>query len=162
MDSDKPREPATELAEGDARTRSRVPMIRKTLCAVGLVGVVLSAVYLAPSGGLGDGDDCGLSLLHMFLAILCLSIVLLNSSGPNVAANHGGIGLLVGLFISFIFNASVKAGLTFFWLGAFPGAVFGLLIGMMRGSIAAERHAAANGTAVDRAKHDDEGNGRQD
>ena len=95
MDSDTPREIPSELVENDARSRSRDSIIRKVLCAVGLVGVVLSALYLAPSGPLDDAEACGLSLLHMFVAILCLSIVLLNSSGPNVAANHGGIGLLV-------------------------------------------------------------------
>ena len=152
MDSDSPREIPTELVENDARSRSRDSMIRKVLCAVSLVGVVLSAIYVAPSGPSPGGEACGLSLLHMFVAILCLSIVLLSSSGPNVIANHGGIGLLVGLFISFIFNASLKGGMIFFLFGAFPGAIFGLLIGSTRRGMAAPPLASADGTGEEHLK----------
>jgi hypothetical protein len=66
----------------------------------------------------------------------------LGTSGPNAVANHGGIGLLVGLASSFIFVGPLKGGQIFFLSGAFLGAVFGLVIGVTRRSIA-EAHVAS-------------------
>jgi len=68
----------------------------------------------------------------MFGATLFVSLGLLSSRGSNVVANHGGIGILAGLCIAFIFEARLKAGGIFFLFGAFPGVAFGVVIGTIR------------------------------
>ena len=139
MTFDTPSQSPTESPQDGARTRTHGPILLNIPCAFALVGILVSALYLAPSGPFADGDVCGIALLHMLLATLCLSIVLLNAAGPNAVANHGGIGLVVGLTISLIFSAPLKAGLIYFLIGAFPGAVFGLTIGVVRRSISDAR-----------------------
>lgn len=151
MHSDEPHESNSQSVEDGVQARSRAPIVRKTLCAGGLVCVLISALSLAPSDPFAD--VCGVSLLHMFLATLCASVLFLNSSGPNVVANHGGLGVLVGLVISFIFITPTKAGMIFFLFGAFPGVMFGLIIGVVRGSIAETKTRDAN-TSVTEQKGD--------
>ena len=131
-----PSESPSDSPDDGGQSRTQGSILLKTLCTVVLLVVLVSALCLAPSGPFADGDVCGVALLHMLVATLCLNIVLLNTSGPNVVANHGGIGLLVGLVISFIFIAPLKGGLIVFLFGAFPGAVFGLVIGAIRRSVA--------------------------
>ncbi len=153
--------------------RQATDLVLKPLCAVGFVGVVVSALRRTPSGlfesrgflenALRDlllaipyGErvvfftiGSGPTLWHTFLATLFLSICLLDNRGRNVAANHGGIGLLVGLLnglISFFvlfgpFHGGPVLTLVFALLVALPvaivGAIIGFVIGIARRSIAA-------------------------
>jgi hypothetical protein len=159
MDSEKAHESRTGSSEDGTRSQSRVSVPTKALCGIGLVGVLISAICLAPDGPFAGPDVCGVALVHIFLATLCLSILLLNNSGPNIAANHGGIGLLVGLIISFIFDARLKAGMITFLMGAFPGALFGFVIGVFR-DLNTETHTeVADVSATERHEHPVKGDG---
>ena len=157
MDSEKAHESRTGSSRDGTRSQSRLSVLSRPLCGIGLVGALISALCLAPVGPFAGPDVCGVALVHMFLATLCLSILLLSTSGPNVVANHGGIGLLVGLIISFIFDAQLKAGMITFLMGAFPGALFGLVIGVYRAANA----EVADESATERNEHPAEGDGPQ-
>lgn len=129
--------------------RHVIDLVVKPLCAVGFVGVVLSALSLKSSPPFYDGDGLKDVLMHLFLAILFLSICFLDNRGTNSAANHGGIGLLVGLLFGLILvfgffswpRHSPAILLSFFFLlitlgTVFAGGVVGYAIGIARLCIA--------------------------
>jgi hypothetical protein len=67
--------------------------------------------------------------------VICISVWCLKVSGANVVANHGGVGLLVGLLsaaISFWIAQSEWGGIIFILLGSIGGAILGTLVGVAR------------------------------
>lgn len=125
--------------------RQIVDLVLKPLCAAGLVGVILSAFRLDSFSVLFDGDVLQAVLMHAFLATLCLSVCLLDNRGPNSVANHGGLGLLVGLLMGLILVFGLGARpirvpsltLPLFYLlitlaTAIVGAAIGLVTGIVR------------------------------
>ncbi len=159
-ETDKPHDSPTQSVANGEWPRSRFWSPWKTLCAVGLVGVVVSAFFFAfrpfsasPLAGLFlTGDACAIMLLHMILATFFLSIVLLNPFGPNTIANHGGVGLLIGLSLGFIFMSPLKGGPVLVLFAAFPGALIGLVIGWMR-----SEHAEPSVVDSDTSEGEDRG-----
>ncbi len=123
-------------------------LILKPLFAVGFVGVMMHLLRAA-SPGLFRNAGALEAALQILLATLCLSIYRLDSRLPNMAANHGGVGLAVGLLTGLIFVARMartspvqdSSGLASLailivpLLTAIVGAIFGLVIGVARGSI---------------------------
>jgi hypothetical protein len=136
MNSNDPNESSTKSPGNGKRSEMLAVFILKIFCALCFVYILVSAIRLAPTEPFGSGDCIINALIHMFLAILCLNISLLDITRPNAVANHGGIGILVGLVISFIFIEPLKGGPILFLFGAFFGAVFGLVIGIARRLIA--------------------------
>ncbi|HVC94460.1 MAG TPA: hypothetical protein VND64_12255 [Pirellulales bacterium] len=67
--------------------------------------------------------------------LICVSLWRLRVNGANVVANHGGIGLLVGLLsagTSFWIAQSEWGGIIFVLLGSIGGAILGTLVGVAR------------------------------
>jgi hypothetical protein len=110
--------------------------ILKSICGVLLAAVVVSSFVFAPEGPVPKEWSCETALLHMLVAILCLSFLLLKSVGENVIANHGAAGLIGGIVVGWIFFGQLKAGFILVLLSALPGAVIGLAIGLARWLVA--------------------------
>lgn len=80
-------------------------------------------------------------LVTSFLGILGTCRLLLCSSSKNALANHGGVGLLVGLVAAAASLGGAESGIIFTLLGSIGGAMQGIVIALSRTG-RAERLAA--------------------
>lgn len=72
-----------------------------------------------------------LALLVFIVAVACVTGLVSPSDGPNVVANHGGIGLLVGAAVAAPFLLA-KAGFILVGVGAIAGGLIGICVGIFR------------------------------
>ncbi len=73
-----------DAAPDDVRANGRSLVVVKSIYAALLLGIVISACWFAPADRFADGEACGLAFVHMLLATLCLSVLLLRADSPNV------------------------------------------------------------------------------
>ena len=72
-----------------------------------------------------------LAFLVFVVAVACVTGLVSPSDGPNVVANHGGIGLLVGAAATAP-CLLVSAGVILVGVGAIVGGIVGICVGICR------------------------------
>jgi hypothetical protein len=116
-------------------TYDRKSLIRRGLCTIGILGSIVSSVIFAPREIFPREGYLVLAFLNLILATFCVSVLLLDARGPNVVANHGAIGILVGFCIGLTFLAT-KVGIVYCVLATMPGVVLGVAVGGFRSAMA--------------------------
>lgn len=115
-------------------THERKSPIRRVLCIIGLIGSILCSLIFAPRGIFPEDGYEMLALLNLIVATVCVSVLVLDARGPNVVANHGGIGILVGFCVGLTFLAT-KPGIVLCLLATIPGVVIGVIVGAFRSAM---------------------------
>jgi hypothetical protein len=115
-------------------------LIRRVLCIIGILSSIVSSAIFAPREIFPEDGYMMVAALNMILATVCVCVLLLDASGPDVVANHGGIGLVVGFCIGLTFIAT-KVGIVYCVLATIPGVAIGVTVGVCR-SVMAESGTA--------------------
>lgn len=84
------------------------------------------------SGELESVDRVAGSLIMTVLALIAASGFRVPARGPNVLANHGGLGIILGSVVTGVFFWGYDVTIIYVLIGGASGAGLGLLVGVIR------------------------------
>ena len=93
-----------------------------------ILGVVLTAWALPQ---LLLARHSALALVLLFVAVICVVLLVVPAKGKNLIANHGGVGLLAACAVTGLL-VSEKGGILLVLFAAVMGAICGMTVGGMR------------------------------